>query len=104
MHKTRSLMQTEIIKQNQTEIQELENTMTVIKKNATGSFTSRPGRAGIPLFREICELKDELLGTIQRRRKEKRMDRREIYGTRLKDRWTHYGSPEEQRQNKRQKA
>lgn len=78
-------MQTEIIKQNQAEIRELENTMTVIKKNATGSFTSRPGQAGIPLSREICELKDELLGTIQRRRKEKRMDRREIYGTRLKD-------------------
>ena len=54
--------------------------------------------------RKICELKDKSLGTIQGRRKEKRMDRRGIYGTRLKDRWTHYRRPEEQRQNKRQKA
>lgn len=37
MHKTRSLMQTEIIKQNQTEIRELENTMTVIKKTQQGA-------------------------------------------------------------------
>ena len=34
MHKTRSLMETEIIKQNQTESRELENTMTVMKKHS----------------------------------------------------------------------
>lgn len=33
MNRTRGLMETEIIKQNQTEIWELENTMTVMKKH-----------------------------------------------------------------------